>query len=92
MPIKLVLADDHPLILDGLENLFRPQKDFNILARCSDGDEALKALRKYKPDILILDLNLPGRDGLSVLREMKKETTTIGWSVQTGHDFGRAER
>ena len=83
MPIKLVLADDHPLILDGLENLFRPQKDFNILARCSDGDEALKALRKYKPDILILDLNLPGRDGLSVLREMKKETTTTRVVVLT---------
>jgi DNA-binding NarL/FixJ family response regulator len=75
MPITLVLADDHPLILDGLENLFRAQKDFKILARCGDGEKALAALREHKPDILILDLNLPGQDGLSVLREMKKETT-----------------
>lgn len=83
MPIKLVLADDHPLILDGLENLFRPQKDFKILARCADGETALTALREHKPDILILDLNLPVRDGLSVLREMKKEPTTTRVVVLT---------
>jgi DNA-binding NarL/FixJ family response regulator len=73
MPIRLVLADDHPLILNGLENLFRPEKDLEVLARCTDGVEALQAVRKHRPDILVLDIRMPGKDGLEVAREMRKE-------------------
>ena len=73
MPINLVIADDHPLILDALQNLFRLEKDFKVVARCLDGDEALKAVRRHKPDILVLDIQMPGKDGLVVLREMSKE-------------------
>lgn len=73
MPITLVIADDHPLILDGLERLFNLEKDFKIVARCANGEETLKALRRYKPAIIILDIHMPGNEGLEVLREMKKE-------------------
>lgn len=73
MPITLVLADDHPLILDGLENLFQLEKDFKLVARCLDGEEALRAVRAHRPDVVVLDIRMPVRDGLSVLREMKKE-------------------
>ncbi len=73
MPIGLVLADDHPIVLDGLEQLFRLERDFKVLARCRDGDETLQAVRKYRPDVLILDIRMPGRSGLAVLREMKRE-------------------
>jgi DNA-binding NarL/FixJ family response regulator len=72
MPITLVIADDHPLILDALENLFRGEKDFKLLARCANGEETLKALRRDKPEILLLDMQMPGDGGLGVLREMKK--------------------
>jgi DNA-binding NarL/FixJ family response regulator len=74
MPITLVLADDHPLILDGLENLFHLEKDFKVVARCLDGEEALTCLRKHKPDILILDIRMPGKGGLGVLQAMRDET------------------
>ena len=73
MSITLVIADDHPLILDALENLFRSEKDFKIAARCLDGEETLAAVRRHKPDILILDIQMPKKDGLAVLREMRKE-------------------
>jgi DNA-binding NarL/FixJ family response regulator len=73
MSIKLVIADDHPLILDGVAALFGTEKDFKIVARCSDGVEALNAVRKYKPNILVLDIRLPGKEGISVLREISKE-------------------
>ncbi|MCA9472604.1 MAG: response regulator transcription factor [Nitrospira sp.] len=73
MSITLIIADDHPLILEGLKNLFSFEKDFTIVARCANGEETLKALRRYKPEILLLDLHMPGNDGLEVLREMKKE-------------------
>ncbi len=73
MPISLVLADDHPLILEGLESLFHLEQDFTVLARCGDGEATLQAVRKYRPDILLLDLCLPRKDGLAVLREMSRE-------------------
>ena len=73
MPITLVIADDHPLILDAMENLFRLEKDLKVVARCLNGDEALKAIRRHRPDILVLDIQMPAKDGLLVLREMRKE-------------------
>jgi DNA-binding NarL/FixJ family response regulator len=73
MSITLILADDHPLILDGLENLFRVEKDFKVMARCLDGEEALVALRKHKPDILVLDLSMPAKNGIAVLQAMRDE-------------------
>ncbi len=72
MPIRLVLADDHPLMLKGLDDLLRSE-GFEVLARCKDGEEALAAVRAHRPDVLILDFNMPRKDGLAVVREMKKE-------------------
>jgi len=71
--IRLALADDHPLLLDGLEALFRPVPGFEVVARCRDGEEALRALRQHAPDILVLDLKMPRRNGLEVLRAMRDE-------------------
>jgi DNA-binding NarL/FixJ family response regulator len=73
MSIRLVLADDHPLILNGLENLFRTEKEFEVLACCIDGIETLQAVRKHQPDVLILDIRMPKKDGLDVAREIQKE-------------------
>jgi DNA-binding NarL/FixJ family response regulator len=73
MPITLVIADDHPLILDAMENLFRLEKDFQVVARCLEGDAALNAVRQHQPDILVLDIQMPAKDGLVVLREMRNE-------------------
>lgn len=73
MPITLVIADDHPLILDAMENLFRLEKDLKVVARCLDGDETLKAVRQHQADILVLDIQMPAKDGFAVLREMRKE-------------------
>jgi DNA-binding NarL/FixJ family response regulator len=73
MAISLVLADDHPIVLDGLENLFRQEADFTVVGRCVNGEEALRAVREYRPDVLILDIRMFRMDGLAVLREMKKE-------------------
>ena len=73
MPISVVLADDHPLVLDALENVFRLQEDIVVLARCADGVEALRAVREHRPDVLVLDIRMPGMDGLALIRELKKE-------------------
>jgi DNA-binding NarL/FixJ family response regulator len=72
MAIRVVLADDHPIVLDGLETLFRMEQDIQVVARCVNGEEALRAVRQHRPDILILDIRMPGKDGLEVLREMQE--------------------
>ena len=73
MPISIVLADDHPIVLDGLENLFRLEPDFRVVARCVNGEESLAAVRRHRPDVLILDIHMPRNDGLSVVRELRRE-------------------
>ncbi|MGE0826987.1 MAG: response regulator [Candidatus Binatia bacterium] len=73
MPIRLVLADDHPLILDGLGNLFRLEPDVHVLACCRTGEDTLRAVRQHCPDVLLLDICMPGKDGLAVLRELQNE-------------------
>lgn len=69
--IRIAIADDHPIVLAGLEQLFKLEEDFEIVARCANGEEALEAVRTHLPDILILDLRMPDRSGLGVLRQMK---------------------
>ena len=71
--ITLVLADDHPIVLHGLHQLFSSESGFEVLATCRDGREALSAVRAHRPDVLVLDLRLPDMDGLSVLRELHEE-------------------
>jgi len=73
MPIRLVLADDHHFILDGLESLFRLEEDFQVVARCTNGEETLQAVRQHRPDILILDIRMPRKDGLAIAREIQSE-------------------
>lgn len=72
MTIRLVLADPQPLVLDGLELLCSRHEDFHLLHRCMGGTETLEAVRRHRPDLLILDLPLADLDGLCVLREIKQ--------------------
>jgi DNA-binding NarL/FixJ family response regulator len=71
--IRLILADDHPIVLDGLVQLFRVEPDFEVVARCRDGEEALREVRAHRPDVLVLDVRMPRLDGLEVLRMVRQE-------------------
>jgi DNA-binding NarL/FixJ family response regulator len=73
MPMRLVVADDHPLILDALQQLFHLEPDVELLACCRNGTETLQAVKDYQPDVLILDIRMPGQDGLAVLRALRQE-------------------
>jgi DNA-binding NarL/FixJ family response regulator len=84
--IRLVLADDHPIVLDGLRQLFANGRDFQVLACATNGEEALQAVRRLQPDILVLDLRMPGKDGLEVLREMQREALATRTVVLTALD------
>ena len=72
-PIRLVVVDDHPIVLEGLERLFRLEGDLEIVARCVNAGEAMEAVRLHRPDVLLLDLRLPGGSGLDVLDPIRRE-------------------
>ncbi len=72
MAITIMLADDHPILLDALENLFGLQPDFEVVGRCLTGAETVRAVAQASPDILVLDLRMPRGDGLHVLRELAR--------------------
>jgi len=72
-PIRVVLADDHPLMLRAMNDLLRAEGGFTVEAQCSDGEAALRAVRKSRPDVIVLDVRMPRRDGISVLRAIKSE-------------------
>jgi DNA-binding NarL/FixJ family response regulator len=70
MPITVVLVDDHPLVLGGLEQLLASGEDFKVIRTCTSAEEGYGAVMKETPDVLVLDLMLPGGDGLSLLRRL----------------------
>lgn len=73
MPINVALADDHPIVLQGLRQLFEREREFRIVASCASGEEALGIVRGGTVDVLVLDLLMPGLKGLDVLRRMRGE-------------------
>ena len=73
MAITVVLADDQPLMLRGLQGLLSSEVDFKVVTLCVTGEEALRSIRAYQPDLAVVDLSMPHRDGLSVLREVNRE-------------------
>ena len=76
--IRILIADDHPLVRDGLQTLLATQSDFIVVGTASDGTEALRLAAALAPDVLLLDLSMPGLSGLDVMREMKKADGAIG--------------
>ena len=79
MPIRVIVADDHPIVLEGLAQLFNLEKDFKVVEQCSSGAQALDAVLRLKPDVLVLDVRMPKVDGLAVLRELaaRKSPTRV---------------
>ena len=69
-PVRILLADDHPIFRDGLRRLLEAEPDLKVIGEACDGAEAVKMAQQLKPDILLLDLAMPRMPGLEALREM----------------------
>jgi DNA-binding NarL/FixJ family response regulator len=79
-PIRILIADDHPIVRDGLRKLLSLEDDFEIAGEANDGREVLELIQEHEPDILLLDLRMPNLDGLATLQAMQttgKRTKTI---------------
>jgi DNA-binding NarL/FixJ family response regulator len=70
MAVRVVLADDHPIVLGGLAQLLSLESDIEIVAQCTSAGEALAAVRRERADIVVADLTMPGRSGLDLARDV----------------------
>ncbi len=71
--ISIVIADDHPITLAGLDALLAREPDFVVLARCAGAHEAVRAVSAYHPDILVLDQEMPSMDGVAIVKHLRRE-------------------
>lgn len=69
-PVRIVIADDHPIFRDGLRRLLEAESDLKVIGEACDGSEAVKMARQLRPDIMLLDLAMPRTPGLEALREL----------------------
>lgn len=69
---RVLIADDHPIVLEGIVAMLRGT-DYEVMARCTGGDEVLAALAKAEPDIALLDVSMPAPTGTEILRRLKEE-------------------
>src|SRR5579872_1746875 len=84
--IRIVVADDHPIFRDGLCKLLALEEDFEVVAQAQDGRQVLDVLQQFEPDILLLDLKMPGLDGLATLQRLQVARNKTRVIVLTASD------
>jgi DNA-binding NarL/FixJ family response regulator len=93
---RIVLAEDQPLVRAGVRKVLEAEPDFDVVAEAEDGDGLLRAVREVEADVVVLDLNMPGRDGFEALREMRASAMRLKVLVLSLHAdpqyVGRAVR
>ena len=85
-PWRLLLVDDHALFREGLAGLFAYQDDFLIVGQASDAEAALRQVAEVHPDIVLMDIDMPGEDGISTTRRLKSEFPDVTVVMLTVHD------
>lgn len=86
MAIKIMIADDHSMIREGLKSLLELEGDIQVVAEAEDGVDCLEKLKICTPDVLLLDINMPRKNGLEVLQTLKSSKSKIKVLVLTVHN------
>jgi DNA-binding NarL/FixJ family response regulator len=85
-PLRLIIIDDHPVFRQGLQNIFATEVDIEVLATGGSGEEALELVEALRPDVLLLDINLPGINGLQVTSRLKAAHAPTAIVLLTAYD------
>lgn len=86
MSINIMIADDHTMMREGIKQLLEFDGDIKVIAEASDGNECLQKLENVHPDVLLLDINMPEKNGLEVLKELKKKENLTKVLILTVHN------
>ena len=84
--ISIIIADDHVMFRQGLLNLLRSAADISVIAECGSGCEALALIREHAPDVAVLDISMPGMDGIAVIQTLRAEASGTRAIILTMHD------
>jgi two-component system NarL family response regulator len=84
--IRVILADDHPVVRDGLVAIVNQQSDMQVVAEAGDGEEALKLFDEHLPDVMVLDLRMPKRDGVAVVQAVLEKHPKARLLIMTTFD------
>ena len=83
---RIVLADDHPIVLSGMRNLLSQERDFKLVGEATSGAEALKIIRECKPDLVVLDISMVEPNGIAVSRRIGQELPSVKVLILTFHE------
>jgi DNA-binding NarL/FixJ family response regulator len=89
-PVRIVIADDHPVVRRGLRQAIEEEEEFTVVAEAADGESALCQIQSLTPDIALLDLDMPKLDGLAVLRRLNSQglkVPTIFLTIHSGEEL-----
>jgi DNA-binding NarL/FixJ family response regulator len=84
--IRIVLADDHPIVLNGLRNLVEAESDLDLVGQASTGTEALRVIRDKRPDVAVVDISMPELNGIMLSRRVADEMPSVRLLVLTLHE------
>jgi two-component system, NarL family, nitrate/nitrite response regulator NarL len=86
MPVKIVVADDHEIVRQGIRSLLETRPEWNVCGEASDGEATMEVVRKTSPDAVVMDVTMPGQSGLEVTKWISKFDPNIKVLIFTMHD------
>jgi DNA-binding NarL/FixJ family response regulator len=86
LPIRILIADDHPLLRQGIRNFLSLEADFEVIGEAADGEDAVMRAAELRPDVLLLDINMPKANGIEVATRLRELCPEIRIMALTIHD------